>query len=283
MNKYNNPLIHTHPQCGMDRGSLNSLIPNQFGDTSFNIVRVVYDNLMLLKLVYENIPTIQLSSQLLPQLNVLVQNQGYIQELVTNLNKLIQLHDNLPQVQELAPKLNDFTKEFTKLNNYIGSQDIKIEELQQYHLELKNQYMVLISEAEKALNTGSRSILVQFSKEANTVLCNLKKVKADIDKNLETVNTYLPQLVDLANNLPKLKQDLAGLKASDLTIKHLFEQTEFSRKEALNAIKESEKLGNNERVNKKRVNSKIDDLNLFKVLNERNLELAHKNTETMFK
>lgn len=256
--------------------NLNQLVEQQLGNTGYEVVRAIYNNIQWLYSIHQQLPKLQTIQQATAHLDVLVKNTHTLQTVVQHLNSIESLNSNLPLVQDLAPRLDAFkasldkyqtalkenNQKVTVLEDLYLNSDVKLRNLE---LNTKNLLKRLVAEAKK-----------EIQDELKTGLCEMRKLHKTATEQHTELMANADMLKSYLKTAKENQQMLKHLMASDAVNTYLWEQNEAYKKQALNAIRESERVGNSEVTNRHKMKSNKTDLNLFKVLNRNNLELANK-------
>lgn len=257
--------------------NLNQLVEQQLGNTGYEVVRTIYNNIQWLYSVYEALPKVGSVQQISPYLDIIIKNTHSLEAIANNLYMLSNLESNLPLVQDLAPRIESFKNSLNKYQEELALNNKKVSELDELYVNSKLMLSNLEMDTKNLLKHLIQEAKAEVSSQIEDSLCVIKKFR-------EVANNQYDELMANNNKLTKylsLAQDnnkmLKHLMASDAVNTYLWEQTPAYKEQALNAIKASEKVGNSETTNRHKMKANKTDLNLFKVLNRNNLKLANAN------
>lgn len=256
--------------------NLNQLVEQQLGNTGYEVVRCIYNNINWLYSTYEQLPLIGNIQQTIPYVQLLSQHIDTVSVLVQHLDVVKNLDSNLPLVQELAPRIQAFKTSLDKYQEVIKENNHKIERLDEIYLNGEIQLRQLTSELKSFVKRTKLELRAEFSKEADELLANTKKLSKETLAQYNDLVANKQLLTKYLTTATENHQMLKHLMASDAVNTYLWEQTEAHKQKALKAIREAERAGNSEVTNRHKMKATKPDLNLFKVLNRNNLELANK-------
>lgn len=246
--------------------NLNQLVTHQLGASGFEVVRTIYDNIQWLNHLFNNIGSLR---QVESQLYVLKGLETYLGDIVNvshNLRAIVNLHNDLPLVNELAPRINQFASELEEVNCRLRRQDGKVEELTGLVQSSLKSFNDLYSQHVTSFNEFTSNIKNSLQEDYVSFKRDLLLDKGEATKLYNEIKDFIPTLnlaIKTQNQTNKL---LVHLNASDIVTLALFTNQEVDYKSALQAIKDSESYGNNEDLNRRRLNYKLQDNNVFNIL-----------------
>ena len=252
--------------------SMNQAVNNQFRPESFDVVLSVYHNLNMLNALYKNFQVLNQLSQNLYKVEHLDSYLGDIINVSDNLRHIVELNDNIPLLQDIAPRIQQFTCTLADIQNKLDLFDCKFTEvlglmesntkqLEDMYVQYEKGLHLLLAEFKENLCAdyqGYKSDLLGCYEET-------KRLHHEMVLAMPTINTAVQEQNDN-------KLTIEHLKASDLVTTALFTDLEEDAQAALKQIKQSEKWGNDETINRKRLNYKLPEntvMNVLKANNER--------------
>ena len=252
--------------------SMNQAVNNQFRPESFDVVLSVYHNLNMLNALYKNFQVLNQLSQNLYKVEHLDSYLGDIINVSDNLRHIVEFNDNIPLLQDIAPRIQQFTCTLTDIQNKLDLFDCKFTEvlglmesntkqLEDMYVQYEKGLHLLLAEFKENLCAdyqGYKSDLLGCYEET-------KRLHHEMVLAMPTINTAVQEQNDN-------KLTIEHLKASDLVTTALFTGLEEDAQAALKQIKQSEKWGNDETLNRKRLNYKLPEntvMNVLKANNER--------------
>lgn len=273
--------LRNHSNLGSN--NLDQVVTQQLGFSGFEVVRTVYSNLEMIHYVYNSLSYIKETNDVIPDIKYIHPYIKDMRNISLNLQTILDMNQNINVIKELAPKIKVFSDQLDSLENTIETNSRNIDEIKKLYMESESTLNILEKNYTQKLEKLLHTIITDLNK-------NIKEVNLSIDtkmKQFEDVSLQLNSSLKLLHNNIKENEKnskiLARLNASDLVDKALFTQKDSDIVIAKKAIRESEKSGNDETINKERLSMKADDLNLFKVINRNNLRLAQENSLTMLK
>ena len=239
------------------------LVEHYFPQSSFDVIQQVHFNLGLLNTLAKQMPTINAVGASIIELQGIQKYLGDIISVAQNLNNIVIVHNELPFVQELAPRLTEFKRilenieceiEYFKSNHqeYLGELASKIKYIEdlyvQYECGLKN----IICEHEN-----------RISEQANNYIAQLQCMVDEVAEWQSYVTSNVALLTQAVEDYKQLSPRLVHLEASDAVTLAMFTQEQSDIEKALKLIKESEKWGNKETINRARLKfEKVDMLSI---------------------
>lgn len=269
-NASNYGLCGTYP-----RGAV-GMINDNLGTQGYQVVRTLYDNLQWLHYLCENLPQLHHATGLVPYLEAVVKNAGYLESLTQHLDTVVRLENNLPLVQDLAPRIEAFKKELEALNTRLENQQLTVDSMNDLLVTGSKNLSDIVLSTKKTLDDMVQARVISATKELKAIECKVKeetrKVE-DLSAQLQLKEATIQALFKQVDTNAKF---MAHLDASDKTNNYLWSGSEDDRQLAKKAISYSQRAGNNEDVNLNKLKAVSEDLNMFKMLNQRHMELAHK-------
>lgn len=194
--------------------NLNQLVHHHLGSNSFDVVAHVQANLCWLKQLHDRLGVVSALSNQSDNLDLIGRHSKEIFALAQSLPALQEIYCHLDDLVEDMPRLNELYAK-TKENNHL--------------------LRLLLGQVSK---DGINHLLEEFSK---------------LEKNLSKYKDIEQVINDLITANHKVERTLIKLNASDAVLKYLDEKTEENKRKALDAIEESESIGNNESLNRQRL------------------------------
>lgn len=227
----------------------------QLGQSGFDVVRHVHDNMRWLYDLYTKIGTLAENSNAVATFSLIQPYLGEIEMVSKSLSDIISLNKSLPLVTDLAPRIQAFTSQLEEFNDKAS---INKEEID-----------CLISEGKSIL-----SKTVQFQNELSSLfdaevakgIASIRQAVYDekVDVKLEEmgeIERRIEEKLLLVQNIIERNEDsinlLVHLQASDAVLTYVYTKTEDALEVAKKAIQESESYGNNESVNRKRLSEVV--------------------------
>lgn len=260
--------MHYRDNRPLGLNNLNGLVDNHFNPDSFAIVQQVHFNLKWLKSLYDNLPLFNTLGSSTVHLENLSSYIGDINNISNNLRKLIELNNHIPLLKDIAPRVCEFADKLKGIQNQLTSQELQFKEVLGL-MESNTKYLEdLYCQYENSL-----SYLIENAKREICELTEESKNKLlELIPQIEVLHNDLITAMPFVNKAFKIQEEnnmlLEHLKASDLVTTALFTGLEEDSKKALKQIKKSEEYGNNECVNRKRLNYKLSDNNVLDVLKQ---------------
>jgi len=271
MGMMNNTLNGRHPQYGIA-----GMINDNLGTQGYEVVRSVYNNLTLLHDIYSELSTIHYLHGSMPYVERVSQYVEVINKLQYNIEDIVGLNNNLPLIQDLVPKINTLKQNFEQYQIILQESNGKIDSLNLLYDEANLTIRNLIEDTKQRFNRVLEESLAEIRNELHTVLEESKQLYTTVKQQHSDLVANNHLLQDYLTTATENNKMLKHLMASDAVNTYLWEQNESHKQLAMEAIRVSEKAGNDEVTNRHKMKATKSDLNLFKVLNRNNLELANK-------
>lgn len=253
----------------------NQLVSNQFTTDSFSMVQQVYFHLGTLKYLADNIPTINTVGSEMYKLEGIQRYLGDIIAVAHTLNDIVNIQKELPVLKDLAPRITDFSTQLSDIECKLQQHKVSFEEAMgainsnvKMLEDMYIQYECGLSRLIEEYKANLCSDYEQYKSELSLLAQSMQKQYSEFNQGINV----LKEAVQTQN---ETKQLLEHLKTSDLVFTALLVGSEKASKEALKQIKQSEKWGNDESINRERLNYKLPKNNVFNVIksnNERLLE-----------
>ena len=258
-------MFHRHPPMH-NLNEPNQLVAHQFTPDAFSMVQQVYFHLGTLKHIAENLRTVDTVGREMYKLEGLNQYLGDIVRVSDALNAIVSIQRNLPVISELAPRIEHFVCQLDDIQERINRHEVSFKEA----MAAINCNVKLLEDMYIQYECG----LSRLIEEYKASLCeDYTKYKRDLVEYSETVRKEHAAFIHGMNVLKDAIQVqdenkllLEHLKASDAVTNALFLGSEEASAKALKQIKESEKWGNNEDVNRQRLNYKLPENNVLNVM-----------------
>lgn len=252
-----------HPQYGVV-----GMINDNLGTQGYQVVRALYDNLMWLHNIYEHLPNIIAVQNNTPHLERVSQYLDSIYEVQMSLREIIELNANLPLVQELAPRIAEFNTQLSTVRTEISSNQENVTKLQEQVTSMVHSFDVMFNDFETKVKQVSDLALKELNETVQKSLCGLETQRLYVENLYKQIQEFVPMYEKVANNQSAINSNMAHLNATDAVTLATFTNNEDDKAEALKVIKYSEKLGNNEDINRARLGYKLPKHNVFKVLSD---------------
>lgn len=258
----------------------NQLVSQQFTPDAFSKVQQVYFYLGTLKYIAENLRTIDLVGREMYKLDGLNQYLGDIVRVSEALNSIVSIQSNLPVISDLAPRIEHFVHQLDDIEEKINRHEVSFKNA----MALINSNVKLLEDMYIQYECG----LTHLIEEYKASLCeDYTRYKNDLFTYSEEVRKQhaafthgMKVLEDALEVQDSNKLLLEHLKASDAVTDALFLGSEEASATALKQIKESEKWGNNENVNRKRLGYKLQENNVFCVMEANKERLTQENNSS---
>lgn len=258
-------MLHRHPPMH-NLNEPNQLVSHQFTPDAFSMVQQVYFHLGTLKFIVDNLRTIDTVGREMYKLDGLSKYLGDIVRVSEALNSIVSIQSNLPVISELAPRIEDFVCQLDDIEEKINRHELSFKDA----MAMINCNVKQLEDMYIQYECG----LTRLIEEYKASLCeDYTKYKNDIVEYSQTVyNKHAEFLhgIGVLREAVKVQDEtkllLEHLKASDAVTEALFLGSEESSAKALKQIKESEKWGNNEDVNRQRLNYKLPENNVLNVM-----------------
>lgn len=260
--------MHYRDNRPLGLNNLNGLVDNHFNPDSFAVVQQVHFNLRWLKSLYDNLPLLNTLGSNTLHLENLSSYIGDIHNISHNLRELVELNDHIPLLKDIAPRVCEFADKLKGIENQLISQELQFKEvlglMESNTKHLEDLYCQYESSLSYLISNAKREISELTTESKNTLSCLVQQAE-----NLHNdLLTAMPFVNEAVKNQQANKLLLEHLKASDLVTIALFTGLDEDSNKALKQIKESEKYGNDESVNRKRLNYKVSDNNVLNVLKQ---------------
>lgn len=240
----NRPMGHNHPT---------RMVEHYFPHNAFDVVQQVHFNLGLLHQINQNLPMLNQLGNSTLHLNGIHQYLGDIVNVAMDLNNIVTLNSNLPLVQDLAPRISSFAKEMECLNKQIQLKETKHEEA----IGLINSKIKLIEDLYVQYECGLKHILEEqmqnLTCKGNELINKLEVLVQEATERSVETSQYIPMIKQYVDQANDLNARMLHLEASDAVTVAIFTKEESDFTLAKKAIKKSEGVGNDERVNKQRL------------------------------
>lgn len=259
----NNTFNGRHPQYGTV-----GMIQDNLGTQGYQVVRSIYDNLLWLHNIYEHLPNILLVQKNTPHLERVSQYLDSIYDVHMSLREIIELNANLPLVQELAPRITEFSNQLSAIRTDISSNQEVVSSLKEQVTSMVHSFETMFSEFETKVKDVSDKALRELNESVQKSLCGLEKQRLYVENLYKQIQEFVPMYEKVANNQSAINSNMAHLNATDAVTLATFTNNEEDKAEALKVIKYSEKLGNNESINRARLGYKLPKHNILKVLSD---------------
>lgn len=254
-----------------------ALVEHQLGHGGYEVVRTIYDNIQWIHHLYEQLPRMQEVGRVIPHVEMIARYTYAIEALVNNLGTLTNLENNLELVQGLAPQIQAFKDKLDTLNGMLAENQEKTDNL---NLLVQDGFHIINSMVQEADEKFAR-LVEEYKRDINQ---ETKALKCLVQKFTEEFGTQYRELKDnraklqvYLKKVEEMSKEIAHLRASEAVNTYLWSDTPETKRAASLAVQKSEQAGNVEKINKQKLLAVKADLNLFKVLNENNLRLAHEN------
>ena len=227
----------------------------QLGQSGFDVVRHVHDNMRWLYDLYSKMGTLAENSNAAASLSVIQPYLGEIEMVSKSLNDILTLNKSLPLVADLAPRIQAFTSQLEEFNDKAS---INKEEID-----------CLISEGKSILSKTEhlqQKLSGLFDAEVAKGIATIQQAVYDqkVDKKLEEMSEIEQRIEErllLVQNIIERNEDsinlLVHLQASDAVLTYVYVKSEQALEIAKKAIQESESYGNDESVNRKRLSEVV--------------------------
>lgn len=232
------------------------LANHHFNPDSFHIIQKVAYHLEHLCLIHKYLPELdQLGSNMFAVQN-LQHYLGDIRKVSEELHTVTSLNYNLPLIKELEPRVQQFKEILevveSKLDNFelqrdkiLTQMNTNVKLLEDMYIQYEQQLQCLLAQYKNELC----EVHSEHKKEYQQMFDSMQEIYTQVKNAMPTIN----RAVKDQNNNEKL---LAHLRATDAVTLAQFDKEEPSIKEAMKSIKASEKLGNDEQINRARLNKK---------------------------
>lgn len=258
-------MFHRHPPMH-NLNEPNQLVSHQFTPDAFSTVQQVYFHLGTLKFIAENLRTVDTVGREMYKLEGLSKYLGDIVRVSEALNSIVSIQSNLPVISELAPRIEDFVCQLDDIEEKIRHHEVSfkdamamincnVKQLEDMYIQYECGLTRLIEEYKASLcedYTRYKNDIVEYSE-------SMQKQHAEFEHGMRVLR-------DAVKVQDENKLLLEHLKASDAVTNALFLGSEEASAKALKQIKESEKWGNNENVNRQRLNYKLPANNVLNVM-----------------
>lgn len=250
----------------MGVNNLNQLVQHQLGAGGFEVVRTIYDNIQWLNQLFNELPSLNQLSNNLFVVKGLETYLGDIVNVAENLRIITNLNSNLPLVNELAPRIDKFANELEEVNCRIKQQDVDVKELTSLVQSSIKNFEDLYANHVTSLNDIMSKVKKDLCQDFETYKLEINTEKEKVLSMYREVSELLPVFKRTIENQQATELLLLHLKASDTVTIAQFTQNEKDCNAALKAIKLSESYGNDECLNRLRLNYKLQENSVGEVL-----------------
>lgn len=241
------------------------MVEHYFPQSSFDIVSQVHFNLGLLQTLAQNLPTLQGLGNNVLAIQGIQKYLGDIVSVAQNLNNIVTVHDELPLVQDLAPRLTQFTTELSEVNNKLSFFETNYKEVLAL-LDSKVKYLEdLYVQYERGLKSILEEQMAQLAVAGNEYVNQLSEMVAEVSEWKTYIESKMPLITTYVEGQEKFDMRLIHLEASDAVNLWLVTKSEEDFTKAIKAIKYSEKFGNDESGNRKRIDYR-KETNVFTIM-----------------
>ena len=241
------------------------MVEHYFPQSSFDIVSQVHFNLGLLQTLAQNLPTLQGLGNNVLAIQGIQKYLGDIVSVAQNLNNIVTVHDELPLVQDLAPRLTQFTTELSEVNNKLSFFETNYKEVLAL-LDSKVKYLEdLYVQYERGLKSILEEQMAQLAVAGNEYVNQLSEMVAEVSEWKTYIESKMPLIITYVKGQEKFDMRLLHLEASDAVNLWLVTKSEEDFTKAIKAIKYSEKFGNDESDNRKRIDYR-KETNVFTIM-----------------
>lgn len=248
------------------------LVTRQFTPHNFDVVLQVYNNLHCLQHLTKNLNVLLQLSNSQYRLEELEKYLGEVLNVSDNLRNIVELNNNIPLLQDIAPRINTFANTLVDVQGKLNHFDDKFDKA----IGVVNSSIKALEDLYVQYEKGLQCIIAEYKE----ILCeDYTKYREDLLNIAEFTKklfTEFDSLMPLVRKAAQTQADnhllLMHLKTSDMVTTALFTGLESDAKLALKQIKLSEKDGNDESLNRARLNYKLPKnnvMNVIKVNNER--------------
>ena len=259
---------------GVGVSNLSQMVNDNLGTQGYQVVRTIYDNLVWLHQIYDVLPNALAVSQQAPVLERVSAFIDSIYEVHKYLNEIINLNGNIPLVQELAPRIESFVNELSMVRTQIESNSNSVKEITETIVGLQSKFYNTFTDYTKKVEVLTQQTIKTLNQETQKALCALDKERVYVENLYTQIKQFVPMYEKVASQQDKINVNLAHINATDAVTMAMFTNQENHKAEALNIIKYSEKVGNDESINRARLGYKPKDLNMFKILTDNYVRLG---------
>lgn len=250
------------------------LVHNHFHPDAFAVVQRVHSNLNLLRTLYDKLPLFDSLGSNYLSIEGISKYLVDIGNVSSNLNTLVQLSDSIPLLKDIAPRVEQFVELQQGIANKLDAHECNFREVlglmesNTKHLEdLFVQYECSLRQVIEEAKLELCQFSLEQTKQSKKYLEQVQCMYEDFRISMITINKAVQE-----QNENKLL--LEHLKTSDLVTTAVFTGIENDYEIALKQIKTSEKWGNNESINRRRLNYKLEDNNVLSILKSKQERLT---------
>lgn len=232
------------------------LVNHHFTPDSFHIIQRVSNHLEHLMLICKHLPELDnLGSNMFTVTHI----QDYlsdIRKVSDELHNITSLHYHLPLIKELEPRVTQFSSILQTVEDKLETFELQRDEI----LGSMNSNVKLLEDMYIQYESSLQCLLAQYKDELCQVHSEHKQEYMQMFESMQSIYTQVKNAMLTINRAVKEQNAneklLAHLKATDAVTLAQFDKEELSIKEAMKCIKASEKLGNDEKINRARLNKK---------------------------
>lgn len=232
------------------------LVSHQFQPDSMALIQKVAHNLDKLLTIYKYMPELDALGSHVFELKNIQPFLGDIQRISMELNNIVTMNYNLPLIKDIAPRIIQFTSILKDIDHRLESFEVNREEIlsdMRGNLKLLEDLYIQYEQGLGCLLAQYKSELCELHTDHKNELDSMVQEIKDLHRQIAVSMPTVDRAVREQNRTEKL---LAHLEATDAVTLAQFDKTEQSIKHATGLIRASEKLGNDETINRNRLNQK---------------------------
>lgn len=257
----------------------NLLAVNQFNPESFYVVQQVYYSLENLRTIFNNLQMLNNIGSNTYKFEEVSKHICSIDTISRHIKDLINLEYNIPFLQEIAPRVQEFVEELNIIRDKLCLFDNKFDET----LGLMETNTKHLEDLFVQYESGLQNLLEQYKNELCVVHASNMKEQISLHEEIRNMYSEIKHAVARSNMNAELVEEYRimheHLIASDLVTLAQFSGEELDYSNALKQIKQSEKYGTDETLNRARLKYKLTDNKVFDVLNANRERLTKEVTE----
>lgn len=234
----------------MGVNNLNQLVHYQIGSESYAVVHQVFLHLQMLKSLSDNLPHIVKLGSNVSKLEFFQQYLGSITALADNVNALIKLADNVPFLSEFAPRVNQFVENQQMIQHELQTQKVVFDEALALTESNTKNIEDMFVKYEQCLQENIEQHRMALATDYKEYSHRLSTVVEDMESVARVTKANAGITEQVAKRLDEFEPRLLGLLATEAVAKATQSDCPKARRKAIQAIEQSEKIGNDESFNR---------------------------------
>lgn len=232
------------------------LVHNHLQPDSMMLIQRVACNLDKLLTIHKYMPELDALGSHMFELKNIQPYLGDIQRISHEMNAIVSMNYNLPVIKEIEPRIKHFTQILQRIEDKLENFELNKEQIladMRGNLKLLEDLYIQYEQGLGCLLAQYKSELCAVHNEHKSELLTMVQEVQELHRQIKVSMPTIDRAVREQNNTEKV---LAHLQATDAVTLAQFDKTEQSIKHATKLIRASEKQGNDETINRNRLNQK---------------------------